>query len=176
MDKVSPPRMMAYYMGSHTSDSDIRSILDSFRQIVQVLRLSATEAQQQLDLSAAQLFVLHKLGGGKGISMNELAQRTHTHQSSVSVVVQRLVEKRLVRRQRARLDARQVELTITAAGLRKLRSAPEAAQDRLIAAIKGMSAEQRRALGELLERLIVGTGLSQTAPRLFFEDSGGKEK
>jgi DNA-binding MarR family transcriptional regulator len=163
-------------MGSHTSTTDIRRILDSFRQIVQILRLSATEAQRNLDLSAAQLFVLHKLGDGHGISMNELAARTHTHQSSVSVVVQRLVEKRLVRRQRARADARRVELTITAAGSRKLRSAPEAAQDQLIRAIERMPRRQPRLLAQLLERLILETGMSTAIPGLFFEDEGGNPK
>jgi len=163
-------------MGSHTSPSDIRRILDSFRQIVQILRLSATEAQRRLDLSAAQLFVLHKLGDGKAISMNELAARTHTHQSSVSVVVQRLVEKRLVRRRRAVADGRRLELALTAAGVRKLRVAPQAAQDRLIESLARMPRKRRGELARLLEEFVRGTGLADAAPGMIFEEQKRRKR
>src|SRR5206468_4537839 len=98
-----------------------------------------------------QLFVLQKLGDGRSVSVNELAERTHTHQSSVSVVVQRLVARGLVRRERSAVDGRRAELTITAAGLRKLRSAPAAAQDRLIESLQHMTRGDRKRLAELLE-------------------------
>jgi DNA-binding MarR family transcriptional regulator len=159
------------YMGTHTSAADdVRRVLDSIRQIVQALRLSATDAQRSLSLSAAQLFVLHKLGGGEGISMNELARRTHTHQSSVSVVVQRLVEKRLVRRQRSAADGRQVELQLTAAGLRKLRVAPQAAQDALIESLMKMGRRNQRELARLLEEFAQGTGMVLGLPGMIFEE------
>jgi DNA-binding MarR family transcriptional regulator len=162
-------------MGPHTSsNNDTRRILDSIRQIVQALRLSAAQAQRKLDLSAAQLFVIHKLGNGEPISMNELSRRTHTHQSSVSVVVQRLVEKRLVRRQRSPADRRQLELQLTAAGLRKLRMAPQAAQDRLIDSLEKMPHRNRRHLARLLEDFVEGTGVGSTAPGLFFEEKAAK--
>jgi DNA-binding MarR family transcriptional regulator len=157
-------------MGSHITRDDVRRVLDAIRQIVQVLRLSAAQAERTLGLSAAQLFVLHKLGDGKALSVNGLAERTHTHQSSVSVVVQRLVDRRLVRRVPSETDGRRVELSITAAGLRKLRSAPQAAQDRLIAALDAMPEADQRRLAELLERLVVESGATATMPALFFED------
>src|SRR5256885_9415730 len=94
-------------MGAHTVEPDpIRRALDAIRQIVRVLRLSATRAERDSGLSGAQLFVLQKLGDGQAISVNELALRTHTHQSSVSVVIQRLARRRLVRRLRSATEAR----------------------------------------------------------------------
>jgi DNA-binding MarR family transcriptional regulator len=153
---------------------DIRRVLDSIRQIVQVLRLSATQAQRSMNLSAAQLFVIHKLGNGEAISMNELSRRTHTHQSSVSVVVQRLVEKRLVRRRRSAIDRRQLELQLTPAGLRKLRIAPQAAQDHLIDSLLKMPDRNRRNLARLLENFVHGTGIAPVTPGLFFEEAPTK--
>jgi DNA-binding MarR family transcriptional regulator len=165
-------------MGTHTlaATNDTRRILDSIRQIVQVLRLSATAAEHALNLSAAQLFVIHKLGEGEGISMNELSRRTHTHQSSVSVVVRRLVEKRLVRRQRSATDRRQLKLQLTAAGLRKLRIAPQAAQNRLIDSLLKMPNSDRRNLARLLEDFVAGTGVAAARPELFFEESPVKRR
>src|SRR3984957_113806 len=109
-------------MGANiNSDSpDARRILDAFRRIVQALRLFDRQAEKAAGVSGAAVFVLQKLADGQPVSVNELAARTHTHQSSVSVVVQRLVDRKLVRRQRSGDDARRVELTITAAGRRVL--------------------------------------------------------
>jgi DNA-binding MarR family transcriptional regulator len=149
---------------------DTRRVLDAIRRIVQVLRSTAVQAERRAGLSAAQLFVLHKLGDGARISVNDLAARTHTHQSSVSVVVQRLASRGLVRRQRGSSDGRRVELSLTAAGRRKLGVAPEAAQDRLIASLNAMSPAERSQLATLLERFAAGTGIAGTTPALFFED------
>src|SRR5690348_13047106 len=101
--------------GKGSSGDEIRDVLDSFRRIVRLLRLSSREAEREVGLSGAQLFVLQKLSEAKMLSVNDLAERTHTHQSSVSVVAQTLVDKGLVARARAADDARRLELTLTPA-------------------------------------------------------------
>ena len=83
-------------MGSNTS-SRHPHVLDAMRRIVQALRESSRWAERHVGLSGAQLFVLQTLAETPGLSVNELAERTHTHQSSVSVVVSRLAA-RLVER------------------------------------------------------------------------------
>jgi DNA-binding MarR family transcriptional regulator len=67
-------------------------------------------------VSAAQLLVLDKLADAPAQSVNDLAERTLTHQSTVSVVVKRLVRRGLVRRQRSQTDGRRTELALTTAG------------------------------------------------------------
>src|ERR1700742_2932637 len=114
-------------MGSHISRSaaappQMRIILDSLRQIVRALRVFDRETEKRLGLSGAQVFVLENLRDAGGISINTLAQRTHTHQSSVSVVVQKLVDRKLVARAAADADARRLQLSLTAAGHRALKS------------------------------------------------------
>src|ERR1019366_10714223 len=94
----------------------------------------------QLARSRAQLFVLQALAGGRATSLNELAERTHTDQSSVSVVVRRLADRKLVARKASRLDARRVELTLTPAGRRMLARCPEPTPARLLAAIPPLPA------------------------------------
>jgi DNA-binding MarR family transcriptional regulator len=67
--------------------------IDAFRAIVQALRSASRDVERRTGVSAAQLFALHELALHSGASINELAAITYTHQSSVSVVVQRLVQR-----------------------------------------------------------------------------------
>lgn len=152
--------------------SDARHILDSIRKIVQVLRVASRAAEKGVGLSGAQLFVLHHLSGHDGLSLNELAERTLTHQSSVSVVVQRLVERGFVSRVRSEQDARRIELSLTRAGRALLNKSPEAAQDQIIEAVQRMSEKDRKALSRSIGLLISELGLEdEPAVMLFEEDS-----
>src|SRR5258705_3503309 len=134
-------------MGTNTSqNTDAQEALDSLRRIVRVLREAARQAERRYGLSGAQLFVLHKLAQASPISLNELARLTHTHQSSVSTVVTRLVQQRLVRRVRSQRDARMLQLTLTPAGERLAESSPDPPHDRLIQADQSLPPPQQRAL------------------------------
>src|SRR4051794_773106 len=92
-------------MGPHTNRAalagkagDTERVVQSIRRIVRELRQTHRTAEQRLGISGAQLFVLHQLRRGPVDSLQTLADRTLTHQSSVSVVVSRLVRKGWVRR------------------------------------------------------------------------------
>src|SRR5689334_18040207 len=120
-------------MGFNTSqNTDAQKGLHSLRRIVRALREAGRSAEMRFGVSGAQLFVLHKLAeAASPISLNELARLTHTHQSSVSTVVTRLVEQRLVERVRSERDARMVQLTLTPTGQRLANRAPDPPHDRL---------------------------------------------
>lgn len=122
-----------------------------------------------MGLSGAQLFVLQRLAGAPALSLNELADRTLTHQSTVSVVVTRLVAGGLVTRRRGGDDGRRVEIALTARGRAALKQAPAAAQDRLIAALGAVGAGARRTLARELGRLVEAMALPEQAPPMFFE-------
>src|SRR3954468_12678414 len=96
--------------------SDSQRILDSIRRLVRLLRVSDRQAQAELGVSGAQLFVLTELGKTPALSLNELAAPARTDQSAVSVVDTRLVEAGLVTRDRDERDARRLVLHLTRAG------------------------------------------------------------
>ena len=160
-------------MGAHASPiaADVRAVLDGFRRIVQVLRTSSREAERRVGLTAAQLFALQQLAAFPGASVNELAARTFTHQSSVSVVVQRLVARKLVVKVISKDDRRRVRLALTDAGRAVLRRSPEPVQKRLIAGIAALPVAQRQvliqALGSIAEVLA-----TSDAPPMLFEERG----
>ena len=150
-------------MGANTS-SATRDVLDAVRRIVQTLHESSRSAEQQLGVSGAQLFVLQRLSESPAASLNELAERTHTHQSSVSAVA-----RDLVRRSKSSTDARRLELTLTPAGRRLVLRAPHAAQDRLITAINKLPLLRRALLADALTDLAQAVSGVRRA-EMFFED------
>ena len=150
-------------------ESASQSILDSIRRIVRGLRVSSKNAESSLGISGAQLFVLQKLAGSTRLSLNELAKRTLTHQSSVSVVVSLLVERGLVLRTSSKADARRLDLGLSAKGREFLKKAPPTTQERLIAAIDKLPNRQRVQLKALLKLVVMNAGLSEESPELFFE-------
>ena len=139
---------------SRTEDtrSEMTGVIDSLRVLVKALRDSGRDAEQKLGITGAQLNVLQALRE-RPASINELAARTYTHQSSVSMVVARLVDSRLVTRTAARGDGRKLSISLTAAGRNLVKKAPEAAQTRLIGALGAMSKSDLKALSAQLNNL-----------------------
>ncbi|HEX2870103.1 MAG TPA: MarR family winged helix-turn-helix transcriptional regulator [Polyangiaceae bacterium] len=149
---------------------ETRQILNSLRQIVRSLRISSRNAEQQVGLSGAQLFVLQCLASQGPCSVNQLAAASATDQSSVSVVVSRLVARGYVKRVTSKLDRRSVELSLTPAGRTLLLAAPEAAQERLLGALDKLKKSERLVLSGLLSKLVELAEVSGESPSLFFEE------
>ncbi len=147
----------------------IRAVMDGLRRIVRDLRLSAREAERGAGISGAQLFVLQTLSESSAQSLNDLADRTLTDQSSVSVVVKRLVERKLVTRKPSEEDGRRVELALTSAGRRLLARCPEPTQARLVQALKRLSADELSSLTAGVHALEREMGTGGTA-RMFFDE------
>jgi DNA-binding MarR family transcriptional regulator len=154
-------------------DVEVGAALDGFRRIVQALRVGAREGERRASLSSAQLFALQQIAQHPGASINDVAALTYTHQSSVSVVIQRLVTQGLVAKGPAIDDRRRQHLGVTAAGRRVLRSAPVVVQERLIAAIAALPANDRRTLARSLGEVarLVTPDAAATHPPMLFEDA-----
>ncbi len=150
---------------------EVRPVLDGIRRLVQGLRLSAREAQSRAGISGAQLFVLQKLAEDDAQSVNDLAARTATDQSSVSVVVHRLADAGLVARHPDARDRRRVRLTLTPRGRALLRRSPDSAQRRLVRAIESLAPADRRDFAASLARIVSGIG--KASPTMFFENEAG---
>lgn len=150
--------------------TDTQRILDSIRRLVRLLRLTDRAAQSQLGLSGAQLFVLHELGKTSSMSLSELAERTRTDQSSVSVVVTRLVESGHLTRDRDKRDARRLVLNLTKSGRAIAEKSPPAAQERILAALERIPSADRRRFADTFARVIDELGESSGAAPMIFED------
>jgi DNA-binding MarR family transcriptional regulator len=144
--------------------------MDALRRIVRDLRLSARDAERGAGISGAQLFVLLMLAEQPAASLNELAERTLTDQSSVSVVVKRLTDRKLVARKPSRVDGRRIELNLTAAGRKLLERCPEPTQARLVGALRRLQPPELASLTDGLASLVREMGIQDAAPRMFFDE------
>ncbi len=144
--------------------ADIATVVDAIRSIIQTLRTSGRETEQKLGISSAQLYVLAELRDRPALSINELADRTYTHQSSVSMIVARLVDNRLVTRASSARDGRRLSISLTPAGRAMLRRSSDPIQTRLMAALRTMPRAELRELAGGLSVLTEILG-EQEAPR-----------
>jgi DNA-binding MarR family transcriptional regulator len=160
------------------SQLEVQSAVNDLRRIVRVLRESSRAVEEHVGVSGAQLFVLQALADSSAVSLNELAERTLTHQSTVSVVVKKLVERGLVSRVPSEVDGRRVEITLTREGRALLKRAPGVPQRRLIEGIERLTPAERRQIAVLLHRLAETMRVSEEEPAMFFEepDEGERKK
>ena len=167
--RFSTPRPRANAVDGH--QQNVMGAVDALRRIVRALHRSNRRAEQRWKLSAAQLLVMQRLAEAPTLSVNELADRTFTHQSTVSVVVTRLVKRGLVARTRADDDARRAELSLTTTGRSLLRRAMGAAQTHLIDALDAMPAPELRRINASLQRIVESLGVEDEPAGMFFEDT-----
>ncbi len=155
---------------------DASELLDSLRRIVRHLRLVASESEAKAGLAPAQAFVLSRLAEGPATSIRELATRTMTDPSSVSVVLDKLEARGLVARTPDPEDRRRTHLSLTSSGKRALSRAPELPQVHLLGKLAELPEARRRALVTALQDLVVVLGAEQTKPALFFEEPHTKKQ
>lgn len=149
----------------------IAEVMDGVRAVVRALRINTRAIEKQLGISLAQLWVLQILNDHPAESLNELAIATATHQSSVSVVVRRLVERGLATRATANRDKRRVRIELTDAGRALLAKAPPTVQMSLVAGLRRLSGDQRLELASLMREWLNSSGLDfNAAPPMLMEE------
>ena len=70
----------------------------------------------EIDLTYTQYIVMMVLWEDGKLSVSRLGQRLHLDSGTLTPLLKRMAEKNLIRRQRSRLDERQVLITLTQAG------------------------------------------------------------
>ena len=154
-------------------DGEARVILDSLRRILRYVRNVAATTDESLGITAAQLFVLQTLAeAGSDLSVNELAERTYTDQSTLSVVAKRLEERGFVVRRRSSRDGRRVDLSLAPKVRAVLRRKPASPQHGLLAGLHGISPQARASLARHLPELLRAMGLDRSPAPMMFEDDG----
>jgi len=157
-------------MARRQKTDDPQRVLDAFRHLVKALRLADRAGLKRHGIGSAQMFVLHELSRESPLSINELAERTATDQSTVSVVVNKLVEKRLVARERSSSDARRAALALTPKGRSTVRKLPPPIQHALLDSVRRLPAERIRALADMLEKVVGVLDLVEEHPPMFFDE------
>ena len=144
--------------------------MNSFRCLVKSLRLADRAGLKEYGLGASQLFVLHELKRDAPLSINDLAGRTATDQSTVSVVVAKLIDKGFVARERSETDARRLDLTLTAKGHLAVRKLPPPIQHLIIEGVKRLPRARAKTLAESLRDICDVLGIADEHPPMLLQD------
>jgi MarR family transcriptional regulator, organic hydroperoxide resistance regulator len=105
------------------------------------------------DLSQHERQLLHHIAGDKGIPLGVVARHLGIPKSSASEQVKSLERRGFLTRRRDPDDERRLSIVLTALGVARMRQDSVLDLGRLAAALKKMSAEDRRALVAGLKRL-----------------------
>ena len=122
-------------------------------------------AQGPIDLTVAQHRVLVLIEGAGVVSVTEVALQLGVNQSNASRHCGRLADLGLVVRDRARHDARAVELRLTAAGRRQVRAVNSARLREIRSVLSGMDVADSGAVVDALRAFNRAAELTTLAAR-----------
>ncbi|MDD5329811.1 MAG: MarR family transcriptional regulator [Sulfuricella sp.] len=98
--------------------------LGKFREVLGSVKRHVGWVEEQCGLSGTKLWALHEIQKRPGLKVTELAQAMSIHQSTASNLVDKLIKRGLIRRDRSSDDQRVVNLTIADEGEKLLAAAP----------------------------------------------------
>jgi DNA-binding MarR family transcriptional regulator len=143
-------------------------VVKGLRRLFKGIHEYSKAMQRHSGLSAPQAWALTLVEGEAGVSLGTLAERMYAHPSTVSGVVERLVNRGALRRERDPEDRRGIRLSLTPAGRRLLRESPPPVQAGLLRALERMPLRRLRLLSQALEEIVHQAELERVeAP--FFE-------
>jgi len=158
-----------------TDRKAVAASVDSLRRVLRALRIAARDTLATAGVSAAQLFVLSALVDGEEASLSQLAQRTMTDRTSVTAVVDRLVQGGLVSKGTSEEDRRRASIRITPKGRTVLRGAPRPPTALLVEALERMDPAEVRRLERGLRALTRSMGVDGEPPEMMFEDGSADQ-
>ncbi|MGO9443996.1 MAG: MarR family winged helix-turn-helix transcriptional regulator [Thiobacillaceae bacterium] len=131
--------------------------LRKFRIIYGCVRQHFREVEQQCGVSGSQLWILQEVARTPDIGISDLAECLSIHQSTCSQLVEKLVLRGLVVKERSVQDQRRVGLTLTKQANKLIASAPGPAEgvfpDALKALTEGELSDLNRALSNVIAQL-----------------------
>lgn len=135
-----------------TENYELR-ILQSLRRIIRAIETHSQALNQQHQVTGPQLACLLALRT-EGLTTTKLAQTVYLSPSTVVGIVDRLIDKGLVSRERGRQDRRQVLVALTESGAALIASAPSPLQQTLAAGLRQLPQAEQVGITQALETVV----------------------
>lgn len=129
-------------------------MLKKFRIIYGSVRQHFREIEQTCGVTGSQLWVMQEIANTPGIGVSVLAERLSIHQSTCSQLVEKLVARKLIIKERSKEDQRRVGLRLTEEASMLVKKAPGPAEGLLPEALSMLPAETIKALDLSLAQVI----------------------
>ncbi|MDD5301208.1 MAG: MarR family winged helix-turn-helix transcriptional regulator [Gallionella sp.] len=113
-------------------------VLKKFRIIYGSVRQQFREIEQSCGVTGSQLWILQEVSNTPSIGVSELAEQLSIHQSTGSQLVEKLVARGLINKERSKEDQRRVGLEVSEEALKLLKNAPGPAEGILPEALQAL--------------------------------------
>jgi len=134
-------------------------VLQQFRVIYGSMRQHFREIESRCGLPGSQMWVLQEVQRDQGVGITELAARLGIHQSTCSLLVEKLVESGCVSKIRQQKDRRRIGLQLCSPGRQVLSRLPGPAEGILPAALSALPEVVLKTLNINLQELIKNLSL-----------------
>lgn len=132
-----------------------RRIVGSLRKIMQQMDTHSRRLIKEYDITVPQLVCLYEIYERGAVTLAVLSRRVHLSASTLVGVIDRLEEKKLVRRSRDVVDRRAVFIDITDEGRAFVQNSPHLLHNRLYESMQGLSESEQIVIANSLEMLVL---------------------
>lgn len=132
-----------------------RQSLVALRRIMRATDLNARNLARDTGLTLPQLLVLQALADTGALAVKDISIRLGVSQATMTSVIDRMVGKGLVRREKSDIDRRQTMISLTEIGRAKLDSAPDPVQDFYSSRFNALPDWEQAMILAALERVVV---------------------
>ncbi len=129
-------------------------IMQKLRVVFRTTQAHSRWVEKQCGVSSAQLWAMWELFSSPGLKVSELSKALSIHQSTASNMLDKLEEKKLIRRKRSGPDQRVVQLYLTKTGESLIAKVPKPAQGAVIEALEHLPDDALRKLQQGLQALV----------------------
>ena len=147
-------KLLGYNVGNRNKKQLPLQVLKKFRIIYGTVRQHFREIERTCGVTGSQLWVMQEVSTTPGIGVSELAERLSIHQSTCSQLVEKLVARKLVSKERSKEDQRRVGLRVTEEASKLLVNAPGPAEGILPEALSALPVETMLSLDSSLAKII----------------------
>lgn len=147
------PRAGASRLDARPELPDVLDFMQLLWAVVHGLEKVSKRMGGEIGVTGPQRLVLRVVGLFPGMSAGDLASTLHVHPSTLTGVLQRLVDQRLLARADDPLDRRRAVLRLTARGARANAVRRGTVEAAVAEALNGVSTRDRAATRRVLERL-----------------------
>ncbi|MFL5318552.1 MAG: MarR family winged helix-turn-helix transcriptional regulator [Myxococcaceae bacterium] len=142
--------------GNNNEAQSLGEVLDFMRLLWAVhhaLQTTSKRMEREIGITGPQRLVLRVLNQRPGLSAGELSRALHTDPSTLTGILRRLEERKLVQRTADSADARRVRLNVTAEGKRHARERTGTVEAAVKEALEKLSPDSVRQSRKVLTAL-----------------------